>query len=217
MIIKTANILLSNSCVQGITQRAFYAFSHLIITEILCTPTSMIHSSLWIKKWRPREMKYLPKVTQPTHSPELASLQPHSTTSTRLPLRAKGCIKFLEPAPRWERCLWLCFVLAMSKGGMKELWKQPTQKVENRAEPQDQSSSDPDHRHHDSQSTFFSLFFTSISFLSPWEDHAFIFLTNISGAQHNPALWEHLRSRHGPCLHGIHCVSEKQSSNAWNI
>lgn len=101
MNIKITNILLSNYCVQGTTQRAFHAFSHLLIRAILWAPTAMIHSFLQISKWRQRGMKHLPKDTQPTHSPELASHWPHCTTSTRLPLTAKGCSQFTELVPSW--------------------------------------------------------------------------------------------------------------------
>lgn len=53
-----------------------------------------------------------------------------------------------------------------------------------------------------------------ISFLNPLEEHPFVLLTDISGARHKPALREHSkRGEACPGLHGIHCVSEKQSSD----
>ena len=133
-------------------------------------------------------MKYLPKVTQCTHSPDLISHWPHSPTLPDHPLE----LKLTSGSSKWHpggtgAGDFALFSPCTRKDG-KELWRQPAQKVEDRADAEAQLSSrsipNPEYT---------PSFFTSGSFLSSGEDLPFTLLTNIYGAQHNPELWKHLK------------------------
>ena len=152
--------------------------------------TSDFESFLFMKKeMETRKDEHLPKVTECTHSPDLTTHWSHSAFWPDHPWE----LMLTSSSWRWHPSGmgagdFALFSLCTRKEG-KELWKQPTQKVEDRTDPEAQPSAQsiPPPPHHVPSS------FSSSSFLSPGEDYPFMLFTNICGAQHNPELWKPLK------------------------
>ena len=99
------------------------------------------HLWLWIIPFMKKEMEkqrdeHLPKVTECTHSPDLTAHCSHSTSWPDRPLQ----LTLTSSSWRWHPSGtgagdFALFSVCTRKDG-KELWRQPTQKVENKANPE---------------------------------------------------------------------------------